>query len=150
MSELRELYQQVILDHNKQPRNYGKLDNANRDQEGYNPFCGDHLHVYLHVDGDRIQDISFEGSGCAISRASASLMTAAVKGKTVSEAEASFNDFHAMVMSEAGAPVDQERLGKLAVLAGVREFPMRVKCATLAWHTMKSALEGKDSSVTTE
>ena len=150
MTELRELYQQIILDHNKSPRNFGKLDVANRAQEGYNPLCGDHLHVYLHVAGEKIEDISFEGSGCAISKASASLMTAALKGKAVSEAVELFKQFHAMVTAEIDAPVDDERLGKMAVFAGVREFPMRVKCATLAWHTMKAAVAEDQTPVSTE
>ena len=151
MSELRELYQQVILDHNKAPRNFGKLDDANRDQEGFNPLCGDHLHVYLHLDDeDLIQGISFEGSGCAISRASASLMTEALKGSKVPDAMALFERFHALVTSDTANEPDIEGLGKLAVLGGVREFPMRVKCATLAWHTMKAAAEGQATSITTE
>ena len=151
MSEVRELYQQVILDHNKNPRNFGKLEDANRDQEGYNPLCGDHLHVYLQVDDDGvIEDIRFEGSGCAISKASASLMTDAVKGKSVEEAEAVFSRFQALVTSEVNSPVDEAQVGKLAVFAGVREFPMRVKCATLAWHTMKSALDQQAVPTTTE
>ncbi len=150
MSELRELYQQVILDHNKNPRNFGQLEGANRQQEGHNPLCGDSLNVSLLVDGeDVIQDIRFEGSGCAISKASASLMTSLVKGKTASEAEQIFADFQAMVTSDVEAPVDEDKLGKLAVFGGVREFPMRVKCATLAWHTMRAALHD-DAPVTTE
>ncbi len=150
MTELRKLYQQIMLDHNKQPRNYGRLENANRDQEGHNPLCGDRLHLYLHVDGERILDIRFEGSGCAISRASASLMTAALKGGTIADAEAYFADFHAMTTSSPDAPVDTDRLGKLAIFAGVREFPMRIKCATLPWHTLRAALKGTDTTVTTE
>ena len=150
MSELRELYQQVILDHNKTPRNYGTLDDANCDQEGFNPLCGDHLHVYVHMEGDLIENISFEGTGCAISRASASLMTAALKGKTVAEADEFFRLFHDMVTSQIDAPVDREQLGKLAVFAGVREFPMRIKCATLAWHTARSAMSGDAAPITTE
>lgn len=142
MTELRELYQEVILDHNKNPRNFGRLEAANRHQEGANPLCGDHLHVYLHLDGDVIRDISFEGAGCAISRASASLMTAALKGRTVAEARVLFDRFHEMLTADPSAPVDRETLGKMAVFAGVREFPMRVKCATLAWHTAKAAIEG--------
>jgi nitrogen fixation protein NifU and related proteins len=145
MSELRELYQEIILDHNKTPRNFGKIETANRTQEGYNPLCGDHLHVHLHVNGDQIEDISFEGSGCAISKASASLMTAAIKGMPVAEALELFEQFHQMVTAEVDEPVDDEQLGKMAIFAGVREFPMRVKCATLAWHTMKAAvLDGQD------
>ena len=151
MSELRELYQQVILDHNKYPRNFGKLECANREQEGYNPLCGDHLHVYLRVDDDGlIEDIRFEGYGCAISKASASLMTDAVKGRSSAEVEAVFSRFQALVTSDVDAPVDEAKVGKLAVFAGVREFPMRVKCATLAWHTMKSALFEQAVPVTTE
>ena len=145
MSELRELYQEIILDHNKTPRNFGKIETANRTQEGYNPLCGDHLHVHLHVNGDQIEDISFEGSGCAISKASASLMTAAIKGMPVAEALELFEQFHQMVTAEVDEPVDDEQMGKMAIFAGVREFPMRVKCATLAWHTMKAAvLDGQD------
>ena len=150
MTELRELYQQIILDHNKTPRNFGKLDTANRAQEGYNPLCGDHLHVYLHIEADTISDIGFEGSGCAISKASASLMTAALKGKPVAEAVEMFDKFHEMVTAELNAPVDDQSLGKMAVFAGVREFPMRVKCATLAWHTMKAAVDEDQSPVSTE
>jgi len=150
MTELRELYQQIILDHNKNPRNFGKIDAANRVREGYNPLCGDHLHVYLHVADDTIADISFEGSGCAISKASASLMTAALKGKPVPEAVAMFEKFQEMVTAEVDAPVDDQSLGKMAVFAGVREFPMRVKCATLAWHTMKAAVDEEQAPVSTE
>ena len=151
MDDLRELYQQFILDHNKSPRNFGKLERANRRQEGFNPLCGDHLHVYLRVDDDDvIEDIRFEGAGCAISKASASLMTDAVKGRSAAEAEAIFSRFQALVTSDVDAPVDQAQVGKLAVFAGVREFPMRVKCATLAWHTMRSALDQQAVPTTTE
>ena len=150
MTELRELYQQIILDHNKNPRNFGKIDAANRVRAGYNPLCGDHLHVYLHVADATIADISFEGSGCAISKASASLMTAALKGKPVPEAVAMFEKFQEMVTAEVDAPVDDQSLGKMAVFAGVREFPMRVKCATLAWHTMKAAVDEDQAPVSTE
>ena len=151
MTELRELYQQVILDHNKNPQNFGKLENANRSQEGFNPLCGDHLKVYLFLDGeDIIREIRFEGSGCAISKASASLMTSLLEGKTTSEAESLFEDFRALVTSDVDTPVDEGKVGKLAVFGGVREFPMRVKCATLAWHTMKAALAEEDAAVTTE
>jgi nitrogen fixation NifU-like protein len=151
MSELRELYQQVILDHNKNPRNFGKLENANRTQEGFNPLCGDHLNVHLYLNAENIiQDIHFEGSGCAISKASASLMTALLKGKTTSEASELFDQFRDLVTGDIEAPVDEEKVGKLAVFTGVREFPMRVKCATLAWHTMKAALEGDEVPVSTE
>jgi nitrogen fixation NifU-like protein len=150
MSELRELYQQVILDHNKKPRHFGKLEAANRRQEGFNPLCGDHLHVYLQMAGDHIEDIHFEGSGCAISKASASLMTTLVKGKSKAEALELFDHFHDLVTAPADTPVDEARLGKLVVFSGVREFPMRVKCATLAWHTMKAALAGQDQPISTE
>jgi nitrogen fixation NifU-like protein len=130
--------------------NFGKLAGANRTQEGFNPLCGDHLHVHLIVEGGRIEGISFEGSGCAISKASASLMTSALKGKEVGEAEELFENFHAMVMADVAEPVDEEKVGKMAIFAGVREFPMRVKCATLAWHTMKAALADADAPVSTE
>jgi nitrogen fixation NifU-like protein len=141
MSELSDLYQQVILDHNKRPRNFHKLEGANRRAEGFNPLCGDQLTVYLRMDGDRIGDISFEGSGCAISKASASMMTDALKGKTRAEAEELYQKMHTMLTADPGT-VDTEGLGKLAVFSGVWEFPSRVKCATLAWHTLHSALEG--------
>tara|TARA_Y100000588_G_C14084516_1_gene851623 strand:+ start:101 stop:556 length:456 start_codon:yes stop_codon:yes gene_type:complete len=151
MSELRELYQQVILDHNRNPRNFGPLEVANRHQEGHNPLCGDSLTVYLLVDDQGvIEDIHFEGTGCAISKASASLMTSLVKGKTATQTERIFADFHELVTSAVDSPVDDAKVGKLAVFAGVREFPMRVKCATLAWHTMRSALHGDNAPVTTE
>lgn len=149
MSELSELYQQVILDHNKKPRNFHKLENANRRAEGFNPLCGDHLNVYLHVEDDQVKEVSFEGSGCAISKASASMMTQAVKGKTKAEAEALFSEFHRMAMGELDEENEPNHLGKLTIFAGVREFPARVKCATLSWHTMRAALEGQDA-VTTE
>ena len=151
MTELRELYQQIILDHNKNPQNFGKLQHSTADQEGFNPLCGDHLHIYLQVDeGGLIEDISFEGSGCAISKASASLMSTMVKGRTIDEAELLFRNFHNLLTGGAEAAVDESALGRLAVFAGVREFPMRVKCATLAWHTMKAALDGQSSPVSTE
>jgi nitrogen fixation NifU-like protein len=150
MSDLRELYQQVILDHNKSPRNFRRLEDANRASEGYNPLCGDHLHLYLKVAGGVIQDIGFQGAGCAISKASASLMSSMLKGKTKEEAEGLFKRFHDMVTGAVDAPPDTEGLGKLAVFAGVREFPARVKCATLAWHTLHAALKGEDKPVSTE
>ena len=149
MSDLRELYQQVILDHYKKPRNFQKLEGANRHAEGHNPLCGDQITVYLQMDGDVIKEISFQGAGCAISRASASLMTDAVKGKPIEEAERMFEEFHKMVTSGVDQEVE-ESLGKLAVFCGVREFPSRVKCASLAWHTMHAALESKDDKVSTE
>ena len=148
MSELSELYQQVILDHNKKPRNFHKLADANRSAEGFNPLCGDHLNVYLRVEDDQVQDVSFEGSGCAISKASASMMTQAVKGKTKTEAETLFDEFHRMAMGELDEENDPNNLGKLKIFAGVREFPARVKCATLSWHTMRAALEGEESATT--
>lgn len=149
MSDLRELYQEVILDHNKRPRNFHKLEEANRQAVGYNPLCGDKLTVYLQVEDDVIRDISFQGSGCAISKASASMMTAALKGKTVVESERLFHSFHGMVTGDdaAGEP---DSLGKLRVFSGVREFPARVKCASLAWHTLHAALRGAEDSVSTE
>jgi nitrogen fixation protein NifU and related proteins len=150
MSELRELYQELILDHSRRPRNFGALEGANRTAEGYNPLCGDQLTVYLKMDGDRIEDVRFCGSGCAISRASASLMTAALKGKTRDEAEALFSRFHGLVTGSPDCPADPEELGKLAVFAGVREFPVRVKCASLPWHTLRAALAGADEPVSTE
>ena len=148
MSELSELYQQVILDHNKKPRNFHKLENANRKAEGYNPLCGDQLNVYLHVEGDQVQDVSFEGSGCAISKASASMMTQAVKGKSKAEAEALFNEFHRMATGELDEENEPNRLGKLRIFAGVRDFPARVKCATLSWHTMHAALNDQQQAST--
>ena len=148
MSELSELYQQVILDHNKKPRNFHKLENGNRSAEGYNPLCGDHLQVYLRVEDDQVKDVSFEGSGCAISKASASMMTQAVKGKTKAEAEMLFNEFHRMAMGELDEDNEPNHLGKLTIFAGVREFPARVKCATLSWHTMRAALEGEGHTTT--
>ena len=147
MSDLRDLYQEVILDHNKRPRNFRLLESANRKAEGYNPLCGDKVQVYLKVDGDLVSDISFQGSGCAISTASASLMTESLKGKTRAEAETLLEQFHAMVTRDQPPTGD---LGKLEVFAGVREFPIRVKCATLAWHTMRSALNGGGQTVSTE
>ena len=155
MSELRELYQQVILDHNKNPRNFGVLEGANREQEGYNPLCGDQLRVYLLVGDDDdgvtvIEDIHFDGSGCAISKASASIMTEALKGKSAAEATQIFERFHELVTADVDSPFDADGAGKMVVFAGVREFPMRVKCATLAWHTMNSALKGNEKPVSTE
>lgn len=150
MSDLRELYQQVILEHSRSPRNFKELEGADHSAEGYNPLCGDQITVYVIMDGDRVIDVSFKGSGCAIARASASLMTAAVKGKTRSEADELFERFRGMVTSERDVVVDEEALGKLTVFSGVREFPVRVKCATLAWHTLHAALEGQDDLVTTE
>ncbi|MEE9133431.1 MAG: SUF system NifU family Fe-S cluster assembly protein [Gemmatimonadota bacterium] len=150
MSDLRELYQQVILEHCRHPRNFKELEGADRSAEGYNPLCGDQITVYVVLDGDRVADIAFKGSGCAISKASASLMTAEVKGKTLAEAEELFGRFREMVTSARDAEIDEEAVGKLAVFSGVREFPVRVKCATLAWHTLHAALEGEGQPVSTE
>jgi len=150
MTGLGDLYQDVILDHNKRPRNFGKVPDANRTARGHNPLCGDHITLTLKVDGDRIEEIAFEGQGCAISKASASLMTSAVKGKSRSEAAALFDAFRKMVTGEPHSPEDRKVMGKLEVFSGVSEFPARVKCATLAWHTLKGALESPGNTVTTE
>ena len=150
MSDLTDLYQEVILDHNKRPRNFHAIDHASKTAKGHNPLCGDRLTLYLTIEGGRIADIAFEGSGCAISKASASLMTEAVKGRTLVEAEALFERFHAMVTAPGDRPVSTEGLGKLAVFAGVREYPARVKCASLAWHTMKNAVSDVDDVARTE
>ena len=139
MSELTDLYQEVILDHNRRPRNFRTIEAPSHHAEGYNPLCGDRLNLYVQVSGDTITDVAFEGSGCAISKASASLMTDALKGRTVAEANSLFERFHKVVTTPPDQPV--EDLGKLSVLAGVREFPVRVKCASLAWHTLKAALD---------
>lgn len=141
MTDLRELYQEVILDHNKHPRNRGKLDHADRTAEGHNPLCGDEVRVYVHTEDDRVTEVSFEGQGCAISTASASLMTEAVKGKTVEEATQLFRQFQTLVTTGDSA-FDSERLGDLEVLAGVRDYPVRIKCATLPWHALNAALNG--------
>ncbi len=149
MSELRELYQEVILDHSKRPRNFGALEGANRTAEGFNPLCGDHYQVHATIDADgSVVAVGFEGSGCAISKASASMLTQAVQGKSTAEVLALFEAFHAMVTGTS-AP-DTDALGKLAVFAGVCEFPVRVKCASLAWHTLKALLTGDQQSITTE
>ena len=151
MSDLRDLYQELIVDHNRRPRNYGVLADATHHADGHNPLCGDRVTVHVKVDGDCISDVHFEGAGCAISTASASLMTLAIKGKTLAEAQALFEDFHQLVTGQvADDEARLERLGKLAVLAGVREFPSRVKCATLAWHTLVNGLRGDHAPVTTE
>ena len=150
MSDLSDLYQEVILDHNRRPRNYGPLATANHMARGHNPLCGDRLTLYVQQDGDRLTNIAFEGSGCAISKASASLMTDAVKGQTVDAALELFSKVHAMLTMPLDQPVDEEAVGKLAVLSGVREFPVRVKCASLAWHTLKQALQGSPDPARTE
>jgi nitrogen fixation NifU-like protein len=147
MSDLQDLYQEVILDHNRRPRNFHTIEGG-RKAEGYNPLCGDRLTVYLRVENNRIVEAAFQGAGCAISKASASLMTDIVKGKTVEEAEALFERFHRMVTSPVDTPV--EDVGKLSVLAGVRQFPVRVKCATLAWYALRAAAATPDSVVSTE
>jgi nitrogen fixation NifU-like protein len=148
--ELKELYQQVILDHNKSPRNFRVIENATQQAEGYNPLCGDRLDVYLIVEDGIVKDVSFKGEGCAISKASASVMTSLLKGKKIEEAEDLFERFHDLVTGKLGENPDLDALGKLAVFAGVQEFPVRVKCASLAWHTMMNALHNKEEKVTTE
>jgi nitrogen fixation NifU-like protein len=151
MSELDELYQEVILDHNKSPRNFREISDANRRSEGYNPLCGDHVTVYVNVAEGVIRDISFKGSGCAISKASASMMTTELKGKSEAEAERVFDTVHKMLTGETSVEEsDLERLGKLKILSGVCKFPARVKCASLAWHTMNAALKGSDNVASTE
>ena len=149
MADLRDLYQEVILEHSKAPRNFRELRSADHKAEGYNPLCGDRFTVYVQMQGDSIQDIGFQGSGCAISKASASMMTQSLKGKTRSEADELFSRFHKVVTGQS-ANGNQAELGKLAVFSGVSEFPTRVKCATLAWHTLQAALEGKQDAVSTE
>ncbi len=148
--ELVDLYQQLILDHNKSPRNRRRLDDADRSAEGYNPLCGDRVTVYVAVDDDVVKDVSFEGSGCAISTAAASMMTQAVKGMTLREAETLFEAFHGLVAGDGEEAGERPDLGKLEAFAGVRRFPARVKCATLVWHTLKAALKKLDETVTTE
>jgi nitrogen fixation protein NifU and related proteins len=152
MSDLRDLYQEVILDHSKRPRNFHAIAGASRKAEGYNPLCGDRETVYLVLEGDRVRDVAFQGAGCAISTASASMMTESVKGKTRAEAEALFARFHALITGKNGGAGSGPELGKLEVFSGVREYPVRVKCATLPWHTLKAALdsEGAPAVVSTE
>jgi nitrogen fixation NifU-like protein len=150
MSDLRELYQEVILDHHKRPRNFRKLEHANRQADGFNPLCGDRISVYMQIEGDTVRDIGFVGTGCAISTASASMMTESLKGKTEAEVKAIFERFHQLVTDHSAAGEDPAALGKLAVFSGVREYPVRVKCATLAWHTMRAALEERHETVATE
>lgn len=147
MSDLRDLYQEVILEHSKHPRNYRAMEAANHKAEGYNPLCGDHYTVYVDVQDGSIRDISFEGAGCAISKASASMMTQSLRGKSSGEAEALFSKFHELV---TGNSTSTDEIGKLAVFAGVSEFPIRVKCATLAWHALRAALRGEQEAVSTE
>jgi nitrogen fixation NifU-like protein len=150
MSDLSDLYQEVILDHNRRPRNYGALAGADRQAHGHNPLCGDRLTVYLRVEDDVIREVQFEGSGCAISKASASLMTDAIKGRSAQEALALFDRMQAMLTTPIDRAIDEPSFGKLAALAGVREFPMRVKCATLSWHTLKAALAADSHVAKTE
>lgn len=151
MLDMKDLYQEVIIDHNRSPHNFGKMEDADRITEGFNPLCGDRLNLFMKVDDDRITDISFDGTGCAISVASASLMTDALKGKTLSEAETVFNTFHNLITEDKPQDAQRiEQLGKLAVLLGVRDYPTRVKCATLCWHALHSAINGNETSVTTE
>jgi len=148
MSDLSDLYQEVILDHGRNPRNFRAMADSTATAEGLNPLCGDHYRIFLRMEGDRIADVSFQGNGCAISKASASLMSAALKGKTAADAEDLFQRFHAMVVDGDASQADG--LGKLAVLKGVADFPTRVKCASLAWHAMHSALQGDAMPATTE
>lgn len=148
--EMRDLYQEVILDHHRRPRNCRKIEKANRRSEGYNPLCGDRITIYVLLEGEVIRDIAFEGSGCAICTASASVMTETLKGKTIADAEATFGRFHEVVTGDPTEKADTAGMGKLAVFSGVREFPVRVKCATLAWHTLHAALSGKVEPISTE
>ena len=150
MTDLEELYQEVVMDHNRKPRNYRELDEPDHTANGYNPFCGDVVTLYLKMDDDSVIDIGFQGKGCAISRASASLMSESVKGKTRTEIKSTYDAFHAMMIRGPEADFDEDGLGDLEVLSGVAEFPTRVKCATLAWHTLQAALRDQNSTVSTE
>ena len=150
MTDLSDLYQQIIVDHNRSPRNFKKLAHPTREAEGANPLCGDQIKLEVELAGDRIADIGFQGSGCAISQASASLLTGAVQGKSTADAQELFRQVHAMLTSAPGTPVDTTKLGKLAALAGVRQFPVRVKCASLPWHTLRAALQSAAEPVSTE
>jgi nitrogen fixation protein NifU and related proteins len=149
MSALSELYQEILLEHNSKPRNFRKLDDPDRSADGYNPLCGDQITLYLKLDGDVVSDVGFQGQGCAISRASASMMTQSIKGQKLSRAQELFDEFHKM-LTQPGADVDYDLLEDLEMLAGVSEYPTRIKCAILAWHTLHAALEGQDDPVTTE
>jgi len=149
MSELNELYQEVILEHNKNPRNFREIESPDRTADGKNPLCGDALRVYVTLDGDTVADVAFKGSGCAISKASASMMTQFIKGKSREDAEVIFDEFHRMVTGELDADAEENHLGRLKIFAGVLEFPARVKCASLSWHTLHAALKGEEE-VTTE
>ena len=148
--DIRELYQQMIMDHNRNPKNFRAMPDADHSAEGHNPLCGDHFKIYIKMDGDVIKDISFDGAGCAISKSSASMMTAALKGKTRGEARALFEEVHKMLSRPVGESFDAAKVGKLATLGGVCEFPSRVKCASLAWHTMLEGLEPTGKQVSTE
>ena len=150
MSDLSDLYQEVVVDHSKRPRNFRKIEGAARAAEGYNPLCGDRVAVYVKLDGDRVADVSFQGSGCAISTASASIMTEAIKGKTIKEAGVLFDSFHDLVTTGNAASSRATPLGKLEVFSNVSNYPARVKCATLVWHTLQSALRGEQGAVSTE
>ncbi len=150
MADLRELYQQVILDHHKRPRNFHKLEGANREAVGHNPLCGDKISLYLRIEDGVVRDVGFQGSGCAISTASASMMTECLKGKTEAEIDGLFERFHDLVTGKLSPDADLTSLGKLAVFSGVREYPVRVKCASLCWHTMRAALENRRETVATE
>lgn len=150
MSDLRDLYQEVVIDHSKRPRNFRKMEDANHTAEGFNPLCGDRITLYLKLEGDRVADVAFQGSGCAISTSSASIMTEVLKGKTVAEAEKTFEEFHRLVTGELQPGERAEDMGKLAVFEKVSDYPARVKCASLAWHTLNSALRDESKTVTTE
>ena len=150
MSDLRELYQELILDHTKKPRNFRKLETANSKADGHNPLCGDKLTVYLEMENDVVKDVSFQGSGCAISTASASMMTESLKGKTKAEVEILFARFHELLTGKEDYVPEADKLGKLIVFSGVKEFPIRVKCATLAWHTLRAAMDNQEQPVSTE
>ena len=151
MVQLDDLYQDIVIDHNNRPRNFRTLENADRSLEGYNPLCGDKITLYLELDGDRIADIAFQGSGCAISKASASMLTESIKGKKIAEADIMFDAFHSMVTRDPGMEFEvDEDLGDLEALSGVAEFPVRVKCAILSWHTLQAALKGNEEGVSTE
>jgi nitrogen fixation protein NifU and related proteins len=149
MSDLSDLYQEILLEHNSKPRNFRKLEDADRSAEGYNPLCGDEISVFLKLDGDVVADVGFQGRGCAISRASASMMTQSIKGQKLARAQQLFEEFHKM-LTQPGADLDYDMLEDLEMLAGVAEYPTRIKCAILAWHTLHAALEGQDDPVTTE
>ena len=150
MSNLHDLYQEILLEHNNRPRNFRKLEDANRQADGYNPLCGDQITLYLKVEDDVIADVAFQGVGCAISRASASMLTQSVKGQTVAEGRRRFSTGFTALITDPDADVDYDMLGDLEVLSGVSAFPTRIKCAVLAWHTLNAAIEGKEDSVTTE